>query len=420
MSFSYDGQTYLNGLESDPRLLGWSTQPTDTGHIVRFENGDALQFPRSRFSLSNAAALFPTKNILSDPINHYSWTELHDWQSAIESLSFTDLNHNHITWFDFLSNTYTDGLAISHRGKLIYEYYFGAMQPNTVHLGFSLTKSIVMGLALYLFEAHKIDHSRLISDFLPALNRSAFASASLNDLLDMRLAVDFDERVDRPDSHAMLYAKASNMHPYAPQESPQSMREFLSNLNANGAHGGGFRYLSVHTEVLGWILESISGIDLPTLLSECLWRPMGAGLDANIIVDMNGIPICGAGMSLGLRDLVLFGELMRLEGALGGRQILPAHAIRALYDGGSVEAFSEAGYTLLPGYRYHRQWWVTDPKQHALEGRGIYGQRLYIAPQDELTIARFSSHPVATSAANDPLTIPAIQALRALVRAQCN
>jgi hypothetical protein len=45
------------------------------------------------------------------------------------------------------------------------------------------------------------------------------------------------------------------------------------------------------------------------------------------------------------------------------------------------------------------------------EGRGIHGQRLYVAPKAETVIARFCSHPIATSAANDPVTLPAFAAL---------
>jgi CubicO group peptidase (beta-lactamase class C family) len=45
------------------------------------------------------------------------------------------------------------------------------------------------------------------------------------------------------------------------------------------------------------------------------------------------------------------------------------------------------------------------------EGRGIHGQRLTIVPRAELVIARFSSHPIAASAANDPITLPAFAAL---------
>ena len=51
--------------------------------------------------------------------------------------------------------------------------------------------------------------------------------------------------------------------------------------------------------------------------------------------------------------------------------------------------FALAGYTLLPGYSYRNMWWVSHNPLGVFEGRGIHGQRLYIAPQAELVIARF-------------------------------
>ena len=43
------------------------------------------------------------------------------------------------------------------------------------------------------------------------------------------------------------------------------------------------------------------------------------------------------------------------------------------------------------------------------------GQRLYVAPGADLVVARFASHPVAASAANDPITQPQLRALARLL-----
>jgi len=77
--------------------------------------------------------------------------------------------------------------------------------------------------------------------------------------------------------------------------------------------------------------------------------------------------------------------------------------------------FALAGYTLLPGYSYRNMWWVSHNALGVFEGRGIHGQRLYVAPKAELVIARFCSHPIASSAANDPVTLPAFAAMSHLL-----
>jgi CubicO group peptidase (beta-lactamase class C family) len=119
----------------------------------------------------------------------------------------------------------------------------------------------------------------------------------------------------------------------------------------------------------------------------------------------------GAGLSANLRDLCRFGELLRCEGAWNRRQILPAAVIADIRRGSDPGKFAQAGYALLPGYSYRNMWWVSHNSMDMFEARGIHGQRLYIAPRAELVIARFASHPIATSMANDPITLPAFAAV---------
>jgi CubicO group peptidase (beta-lactamase class C family) len=119
----------------------------------------------------------------------------------------------------------------------------------------------------------------------------------------------------------------------------------------------------------------------------------------------------GAGLNACLRDLARFGELMRCDGAWAGRQVLPAAVIADVRRGADPTRFASAGYALLSGYSYRNMWWVAHNSLGVFEARGIHGQRLYVAPGAEVVIARFASHPVATSAANDPVTLPAFEAL---------
>jgi len=63
-------------------------------------------------------------------------------------------------------------------------------------------------------------------------------------------------------------------------------------------------------------------------------------------------------------------------------------------------------------------WWVSHNAHGAYMARGIHGQSLYIDPQAEMVIARFASHPMAGNVHNDPVTLPAFDAMaKALMRA---
>ncbi|MNM63002.1 hypothetical protein D3C81_743590 [compost metagenome] len=56
-------------------------------------------------------------------------------------------------------------------------------------------------------------------------------------------------------------------------------------------------------------------------------------------------------------------------------------------------------------------WWVTDKEGGAFMSRGVHGQRIYVDPQAEMVIVRYASHPIAGNSANDPVTLPAFDAL---------
>ena len=112
--------------------------------------------------------------------------------------------------------------------------------------------------------------------------------------------------------------------------------------------------------------------------------------------------------------------MMRLGGKYNGQQIVPKAVVEDIRKGGDQANFAKAAYPDVPGYgkgySYRSMWWVTHNELGAFEGRGIHGQRLYVAPRAEMVVARFASHPVAASAANDPITLPAFLALGKMLR----
>jgi CubicO group peptidase (beta-lactamase class C family) len=108
--------------------------------------------------------------------------------------------------------------------------------------------------------------------------------------------------------------------------------------------------------------------------------------------------------------------MMRRGGEWNGKQVIPAAVVQDTQRGEDPARFAKAGYTLLPGYSYRNMWWVSHNELGAYEARGIHGQRLYVAPKAEMVVARFCSHPVAASSANDPITLPQLLALGRALR----
>ena len=82
---------------------------------------------------------------------------------------------------------------------------------------------------------------------------------------------------------------------------------------------GPFRYSSLATDVLGWVLERAGGAAFPELFSREVWSRIGAEHDAQIMLDRSGFPIVEGGICTTLRDLARFG-LMCLEDGAGARR----------------------------------------------------------------------------------------------------
>jgi CubicO group peptidase (beta-lactamase class C family) len=315
-------------------------------------------------------------------------------------------------WDASLYDTYTDGIVVLHRGRRVYERYFGALEPQVPHSCFSITKSYAATLCAALVHEHVLDDTKRIPEYLPEMRGTAYDDATLRQVMDMQIGVAYTEVYADARSDIWDYARSSGLRPRPSGYSGAgNVHDYLQTLRKGGEHAQAFAYKTVNTEVMCWVMARVTGVPLTQLLSEQLWAPLGCEEDGYIVVDPLGVPMGGGGLSASLRDLARFGELMRREGEWSGRQLIPAAVIDEVRRGDDPAKFAKAGYTLLPGYSYRNMWWVSHNELGAFEARGIHGQRLYVAPKAEMVVARFASHPVAASAANDPITLPAMLAL---------
>jgi len=392
--------------------MGWMVgSPPPADRILRFEDGSYFRFPQMRWSVANFRQLMPTVNV-SRGLGESSLLE-HQPSNEIDALTFVPLGGGEpMTWQQSLQANYTDGIIILHRGKLVYERYFGVLKPQGQHAAMSITKTFTGTLAALLVAEEKLDPERLVADYVPELAASGFGDASVRQLMDMTTGIHFSEDYADPKAEVWAHAAAGNPLPKpADYQGPRTYYEFLQTVKPQGRHGEAFHYRTANSDALGWVIARVSGQNVAQLLSERIWSRLGAEQDAYMSVDSIGTPFAGGGLNAGLRDLARFGEMMRNEGRYNGTQILPAEVVADIRGGASREDFAKAGYRLLPGWSYRNMWWVTHNGHDAFMARGVHGQALYIDPLAEMVIARFASHPVAGNAANDPTSLPAFEAV---------
>jgi CubicO group peptidase (beta-lactamase class C family) len=414
-TLEFDGIIYPDGMASDPNLLRlMEGAPPPADRRICFENGVPFSFPYLRWTLSHMRELVPTANVWRGT---GTASEIgappRETEAAIDALCFTDMGGTPRTWASSLADTYTDGILVLHRGKCVYERYLGAALPQRAHACFSITKSYAATIAATLLHEGALDENRRVPFYLPEMADTAYRDATLRQLLDMQIGVVYSELYSDPKAQVWDYARAGGLLPRPTGYSgPANFYEFLMALRTEeGEHGRAFAYKTVNTEVLCWIMKRVTGLALAEILSERIWSRIGCEQDAYLTVDSIGVETGGAGLNACLRDLARFGELMRRDGDWQGAQVIPVAVVEDIRRGSDTAKFAMAGYTLLRGYSYRNMWWISHNELGVFEGRGIHGQRLYVAPRAELVIARFGSHPIAANFANDPITLPAFQAL---------
>ena len=81
-----------------------------------------------------------------------------------------------MTWEDSLAANYTDGIVILHRGRIVYERYFGALTADRQHLAISVTKSFVATVAAMLIAEGKLDENATVARYLPEFQAAASAT----------------------------------------------------------------------------------------------------------------------------------------------------------------------------------------------------------------------------------------------------
>jgi hypothetical protein len=317
-----------------------------------------------------------------------------------------------MTWAQSLEANYTDAIVVLHKGRIVYERYFGVTGPHSNHIAMSVTKSLIGTLGAMLVAEGSLDERAPVTKYIPELAGTAYGDATVREVMDMTIGVKYSENYADPNAEIWSHSRAGGILPRPPgDDGPTSFYAFLETLQKEGEHGQAFAYKTVNTDVLGWLIRRVTGKTLGQLVSERFWQPLGAERDAYILVDSEGTEFAGGGFNPTLRDMARFGEMMRLEGRFNGRLVVPKAVVDDIRRGADKAEFAKAGYTLLQGWSYRNMWWVTHNEHGAYSARGIHGQVIYIDPKAEMVIARFASHPLAANASLDPTSLPAYHAL---------
>lgn len=373
-------------------------------------------YPNIRWSFHHLRELLPSRNISRGTGAAVPLPRGDDLSERIAALRFAAPD-GEMTFAEYLNATYADATLIMKDGKVIYEAYHEGMPEQNPHIMWSMTKSFVGLLTTQLIEEGVLDPDALITEYIPELAESGWAGATLQQVLNMTADVNYSEIYADAESDVVKYALAAGMRPApADYQGHRDLYSYLPTVGSAEPHGEAFRYRTVHTEVLGWVLRRVTNRHVADLISERIWQKLGAEQDAYLLVDSRGTEWAGVGMNATLRDLARFGEMMRQEGRFNGQQIVSQSVVRSILEGADREAFKASGRDFQPGYSYRNQWWISHNDDGAYEALGVHGQMIHVNPTVGLVVVRLSSHPVASTGQTFPMTRPAMAALADMLR----
>lgn len=210
----------LSAAKSDPKVMGWMQGfPPKNEKLITQPNSNYFSFPKLRWSVCHLREFLPTKEISRGlngpiPLNYVSPVEFANLRQSIDALAFTPMQSNQpMTWEQSLYENYTDGMLIIHKNEVVYERYFGCLQEDGKHAAMSMTKSITGLLAEILIANNQLDDKALVKSIIPEIGASAFADATVRQVMDMTTGVKYSENYADPNADIWKYSAAASPLP---------------------------------------------------------------------------------------------------------------------------------------------------------------------------------------------------------------
>ena len=362
--------------------------------------------PYCHWAFHHVREIIPSADISNDP------TDV--WELKPDTMDTSSLGLDNA-----MVSTDCDAIVVLHKDKLVHESYSNGMTSRDPHILMSVSKSMLGLVAGTLVERGELAENDLITKHLPEIENTAYAGATVRDLLDMRAGILFDEDYLATEGPIVDYRFAANWNPVPKDRVAADLRSFMSLLTeTDGPHGGRFHYVSPNTDLLAWVFERASGMRYAELVSERLWKPLGAEAPGYITVDRIGGARAAGGKCLLARDLARVGMMMANGGQRDGKQVVPACWLEDIVQNGDPQAWKDGDFYNEMGQRdihYRSKWYVNREAEPLIFGVGIHGQFLFVDPAKKLSIAWLASQDSPLDSPPFEQVLATIEKIRVLV-----
>jgi CubicO group peptidase (beta-lactamase class C family) len=307
----------------------------------------------------------------------------------------------------FMKDNRITGLIAIKDGEVVLEKYALGRKPEDRWTSFSVAKSmtsILIGAAIkdgWINNVHEP-----VTRYLPELKGSAYDGVSIRQLISMQTGVKWDENYASQQSDVARASRAPFTGGHPIENNP--LLQYMAKLPKKAEPGEEWVYKTGETDLAGMVLvRALAGKSLAQYASEKVWTPYGMEQDGIWMQDKAGLDRGGCCMSMTLRDYGRIGQFMLGGGKIDGKEILAPGWVEESTKNHAPPKSRERGES----YGYF--WW---PMEDGYRAVGIFGQGIYVYPEENLVIAINSAMPKAT----DRVQSQKIAALVSAVRAAAN
>ncbi len=282
----------------------------------------------------------------------------------------------------WVSETSSTSLLVVQDGRLVHEWYADGLGPSTLFLGASMTKSALAHLVGRAVRTGALSLADPVTSYVDELTGTGYDGTTVSDVLTMTSGVDWVEDHRDPESLAsrLLGCFATGA----------DSRALLHEVRPGVATGTRFNYCTADSQVLDWVRERATGRTYAEDLAR-LWRDLGCGHDAAVVVDGPGVALAGGGLAATARDWAKVALLAAAGVNDRGDRLLDTDWVEAAARGS--RPFLEVGrlpstITTHAGFGYH--WWPMDDLGGRVTADGSRGQFAAVDRRTGATVVKTS------------------------------
>ena len=291
-------------------------------------------------------------------------------------------------------------IAVLHKGQIVYESYPG--MPKTMkHVWNSASKTIT-GLMIHLLaDEGLIDLKAPVSEYLAFTKGSPISGIKVEDVLHQRSGLDFEEtqaNIQNPE-HPLGRILASAMTARGVPRGA-GIKDVVTEVKARRPPNTAFEYSTFNTQILGFIVEEVTGKPWNRVVSERIWSKGGMEGDGFLGLSSAGEGMHGGIFASTLRDFARYALLFTPSwNVVAKERVVPENYLETVYAAVNPEIYRVAhqGQRMVKAFGENdapkgtSYQWDAIFADGDLYKAGLGGQAIYVSPQTDTVVVYFST-----------------------------